>query len=256
MIWLCAAAQAQQPSPLVPRAELRVVETTPDRYPVAEGQQLRWGPALDTRLRLGADGQWGDGRIALEGDVFSGQLFGATWNLPALDERGRDANAALTAQGIVPRRASVGYRFPWFDVEAGLQTSAWGLGMLANDGEADPLFGRTDFGDRVLRLRFATRLPDAPLYFIVAGDRVVADELARWDDDDDAWQGILAALYRGREVVEGHPLELGVYGVARTQRTAERAGSGTPTCACWTATSRCRWCSTRCCCRCGPRGRS
>ena len=43
-------------------------------------------------------------------------------------------------------------------VELGLVSSAWGLGMVANDGRTDPLFGRADFGDRTLRLR-ATHMP-------------------------------------------------------------------------------------------------
>jgi hypothetical protein len=226
-LWLSVAAAQAPPGPvLAPRAELRLIQTAPDSFPVdPDGRELQWGPALDSRLRLGLDAAWDDGRIALEGDVASGQLLGARWDLPEIDERGRSANRALTAEGFVPRRASVGHRFRWFDAEFGLQTSHWGLGLVANDGSRAPLFGRTDFGDRVLRLRVGTQpVRDVPVYLVLAGDRVVADELARWADGDDAWQGVAALLYRRPSAIEGLPVELGMYTVARTQTTLERDG--------------------------------
>lgn len=200
---------------VAPAAELRVIETVPEGIVLdTDGTEAGWGPALDTRVRLGLDLAWQSTRLLAETDVFSGQLFGATWSLPGLDERGRDQNDALSLEGVSPRKLAIGGRTPWFDVEIGLDTSTWGLGMLANDGAADPLFGRTDFGDRVLRLRLATRpLGEArPLYLVVAGDRVVADELARMSEGDVAWQGVLALLYRPGDD------QIGLYGVLRDQR--------------------------------------
>ena len=36
-------------------------------------------------------------------------------------------------------------------VQSGITTSHWGLGLIANDGNHDQLFARTDYGDRVFR---------------------------------------------------------------------------------------------------------
>lgn len=235
MIW-SLPAWAGAPT-LDPRGELRLVETVPDRFVVDDGgRDLGWGPAFDSRLRLGARlaGDEDTWRGDLELDVFSGQLFGDTWALPALDERGRDALDAVSLAGVVPRKASIGGRLPWFDVEAGLTSATWGLGMVANDGGADPLFGRTDFGDRTLRLRLATTPfrgdgPDGrlPLYVLAAGDRVLADELARWSEGDRALQGILAALFvrDPAPAADGRAStrRAGLYAVYRDQRSADGA---------------------------------
>lgn len=214
--------------------ELRALETLPTPFAVdGDGAMVGWGPALDTRWRTGLEwaapeDAW---RAEAELDVFSGQLAGQTWALPSIDERGRDVRDAVSLAGVVPRRLLVGGRFPWFDVEAGLTASTWGLGMVANDGATDPLFGRTDFGDRALRLRLATapfKEPSGPggrlpLYLLLVGDRVVADDLARWSEGDAAWQGILAALYVRDVAADAQgragTRRAGLYGVAREQRS-------------------------------------
>lgn len=206
-------------------AELRVVETMPTEYAVAaDGTTPAWGPALDTRLRLGGGVVVGDLRGQIEGDVLSGQLVGQRWALASIDERGRDANDALSVAGVVPRTLRAGGRTPWFDLEAGLGTSGWGLGMVANDGATEPLFGRTDFGDRAVRVRIATAPfagtgPDGrlPLYLVVAGDVVVADDTARWSEGDRALQGVAAVLW--------HPdaEQAGIYGVVRRQTALDGA---------------------------------
>lgn len=218
---------------VAPTAEVRAIGDAWDHYVYdPDGSVVDGGPAIDTRLRLGAvvsapvgpERSGGTVRAAVEADLFSGQLLGPTWSLPTVDERGRDAREALTLAGVVPRRALVGFRGSWFDAQLGLDTSRWGLGMLANDGAQDPLFGRTDLGDRVLRLRFATAPqvhPGSPLVIVLAGDHVVADELAVWADGDDAWQAVAAVLYRHPSVVQGVFSELGMYGVARDQRATD-----------------------------------
>ncbi len=205
------------------QVDARLIESLPADWEVdAEGTDVGWGPALDSRLRLGGGLSHDEAlRAEAQVDLFTGQLAGATWDLSPLDERGRDANDALGLEGVVPREALVGARTPWFDVELGLQTSSWGLGVVANDGATDPLFGRSDFGDRAIRLRLATA-PFArkggderfPLFVLLAGDRVVADDLARMWEGDIAWQGIAAAMFRE----ERHAA--GVYGVVRDQVSA------------------------------------
>jgi hypothetical protein len=225
-----AVATAAEPG-LDAEGELRAFETLPVDFPVDDaGGTLGWGPAVDTRARLrlhwtAPEGAW---RAEAEGDAFSGQLFGDTWALPELDERGRAANDAVSAAGLVPRALTLGGRLPWFDLEAGLTTATWGLGLVANDGRTDPLFGRTDFGDRTLRVRLATAPfrsaagPDGrlPLYVLVVGDRVVTDELARWSAGDRAYQAILATLLvRDLPALDGRAgtRRTGAYAVVRDQ---------------------------------------
>ncbi|MEQ1564830.1 MAG: hypothetical protein ABMA64_04260 [Myxococcota bacterium] len=223
IVWL-AAARAAEP-PVDPedtaRADLRTIETFPGSFVLdQDGTRLEAGPVFDTRLRL--QGTLHQGPLRAEGqlDLFSGQLAGRPWNLGPEDERRRDTRDALSLAGVVPRVATLGVRAPWFDAEAGLALSDWGLGLVANGGEREPLFGRTDFGDRVLRLRIATTpARDVPLYLIVAGDRVVADDLARWSEDDVAWQALCAGLYARDEHAAG------LYVVGRTQRDADDLGT-------------------------------
>lgn len=186
-----------------------------------EGGTTGWtGPQVDARLRLRIDGAWGRGRLALESDVFAGPVLGDTWDLAALDERGRDTLDPLALAAF--RKANVGVRLPFADLQVGLDTSHWGLGVLANDGASDPLFGRTDFGDRVLRARLAT-MPlgeERPLYLVLAGDRVVSDEQARWAAGDAAYQAIAALLWDDPGD-GGAPRRLGLYGVHRRQTDAD-----------------------------------
>ncbi|MEQ1503065.1 MAG: hypothetical protein ABMB14_12585 [Myxococcota bacterium] len=232
MIALAWHAAWAAPVAVDPSVDLRAIGSVVEPFAVdADGTTLAWGPAIDTRIRLGLGLAQDPVRVGLGLDVMTGQLLGATWNLGAIDERGRAANDALTLAGVVPRHAFVGARLPWLDVQAGLDTSQWGLGMLANDGASDPLFGRTDFGDRVVRLRLATQPAGeaTPLYVILAGDRVVADESARWSDGDVAWQVVGALLYRkpgaskgactGSSATSGPP-------IAGTPRSGWQTGTG------------------------------
>ncbi len=209
--------------------EVRLVETLPDEWAVdADGNTVGWGPAVDSRVRLGLDLRGEDVRAGLESDLLTGQIAGATWDLGA-DERGRHRLDAWTLAGVAPRKAFVGARLPWFDVEAGLQTSHWGLGILANDGASDPLFGRTDFGDRVLRLRLATqpfaRRGERPqLYTGVGGGRGGGGGRAGGGGGGGAYQGVAALLYvTDLERTGGRvaPRRLGVYGVVRDQTTRD-----------------------------------
>jgi hypothetical protein len=199
---------------LDPSFDLRLIETMPDTFVLdADGTELQWGPVLDSRARLGLDAHDETGRASVQLDVASGQLLGSTWNLSPLDERGRHTHITPSPDAVLPRVLSVGLRQRAFDLEVGLQTSHWGLGMLANDGNTDPLFGRTDFGDRVVRARLATQPAgrEVPLFLVLAADVVLADELARFSEGDRAIQGIAAALYRREHT------EAGLYGVLRRQ---------------------------------------
>jgi hypothetical protein len=180
----------------------------------ADGMSLGQAFVLDNRLRARLELAGQNHSLSTEWDLFSGQVFGDTWDIPrSEDERLRHRlDAALSREGFVPRRAALTVTRPAMDVELGLVTSHWGLGVVANDGAQDPLFGRTDLGDRVVRLRVRGR----PLYLerdehprrddlsiVAAVDWVIADDSARFRGERQvleperqfAMQGVLALLY-------------------------------------------------------------
>ncbi len=215
-------AQAQTTT----HGEWRAIESMPSSFVIdPEGGTPAWGPVLDHRFRFGLDamekvGERGQVRMNFEADVLTGQLVGATWGLSDLDERRRHELGLANPGSVALRRLEGGLRTGIGDLQAGATTSHWGLGLVANDGAHESWFGRVDFGDRVARARFATAPlgADTPLYLIVAGDKVLGDELARTSRGDDAYQGIVSLLYRTEE------LEGGLYGVRRLQTDAQGYG--------------------------------
>lgn len=202
--------------------ELRVLGSqVPDFAVNTDGTTVGQGMVLESRARLGFGLTFGRGAgFVLEADVLDAQLAGSPWQLGGMDTRRRDlvgVDALKDVSTYVPRQAMVYGPLGPVMMSAGLQTSHWGLGLLANDGTHDPLFGRNDGGDVVLRVRAATRPmgPESPLVLVAAADRVYADEIGRWQDDQAAYQGVLAVAWRG-------DTELGLYGVYRHQRESNR----------------------------------
>lgn len=218
MIALLAGVLVAGAVEVEPSGELRVIESMPSTWTVdADGRTTEWGPVLDTRARVGVAASDGPLRGGAELDALSGQVAGVTWGLSELDERGRHTLDAASLDGLALRKLYVGARLPILDIEAGVVTSHWGLGLVANDGAHDQEFGRVDFGDRVARVRLATQPLGADVPFLVAimGDRVLADELARQSEGDEAWQAVAGGLWRGETE------ELGLYGVIRRQLNDE-----------------------------------
>jgi hypothetical protein len=206
--------------------ELRLIGSTLSPITVdAEGTQLGQENWLDARIRLGATLPFFIGELETEWEISAPQLLGDLWDIPGLvDERGRDARMLLT----LPRKLNLSGRVANFHLQAGLNTSHWGLGLLANDGAHPDWWGRSDFGDRVIRLR-ATRLPfsDGPpkaveMFFTTALDLVVADEMARLEDDQLTGQAIASLLWRHR-----NENQWGVYSVVRHQVERDRTRSTT-----------------------------
>jgi len=184
---------------------------------------------LDQRLRVRFDLKAGRAKFSTEWDLLTGQIAGDLWNLGGLDRRRRDIYGVIAPSGFTPRRASVLLRWTDMDVELGLVTSHWGLGMLANDGAHDPMFGRTDLADRVLRARMTARPlnwranpgPDAnKLMFTGALDVVVDDDLATLGEGQVAMQ-MLGSVVHHDPGVATH----GIYAVYRHQREANDAGT-------------------------------
>ena len=90
---------------------------------------------LYSRLRLRFADTFGDLSVAAETDLISGQLLGeAPVPIPDLAlTRATPGPIADATLGAVfdPRELYVGYRTPVGLVRAGLQSSQWGLGLLA-----------------------------------------------------------------------------------------------------------------------------
>lgn len=182
----------------------------------AEGTQIGQSAVLDHRLRFRFDLQVRIVRFSTEWDISSGQLVGDLWDIPGtVDARNRHAYGALTPAGFIPRRAAVTVTpNDSVVIEAGLVTSHWGLGMLANNGATDPFFGRNDFGDRVVRFRFTGR-PAAPLFVTGAFDWVIGDDIGEFGQQQLAFQGLGSVVYR--DLIR----QAGLYAVYRHQEESD-----------------------------------
>ncbi|MCC6523501.1 MAG: hypothetical protein IT373_12665, partial [Polyangiaceae bacterium] len=126
---------------------------------------------------------------------------------------------------VHPRQLYIEYLSPIGLFRLGQQTSQWGMGVLAGDGDHPTLFGDYRRGSLVERLLFATRPmgKDTPLQVALAGDLVFEDARAKLIDGDRALQ--LVGVVRWQEP----SWELGIYGVYRHQESdGESTGSLTP----------------------------
>ena len=201
--------------------EIREVARTISDFPVdAEGTQLDQGFVLEQRIRLGGEVALEHLSFRLSGDVLTGPIAGSPWGIPtpedalAVDQRFYGSIDALSRDSFALREAAITGQAGPMQLQGGVVTSHWGLGMLANDGDQFRLFGQTRFGDRVIRLRATTRVGELPLYLSSAFDRVIEDDLARMVDGQLAYQAIFSALYRDE-------FTAGAYVVARTQDEAD-----------------------------------
>ena len=222
LLTLTAAAQT---APVTSYGEIRYIGSQMSDFNVdAEGQMSGQGLWLDQRFRIGTVGTLpGVLTGTVEFDLLTGQLLGDVWDIPGtVDEQGRGVHDALTADGMTPRRISAETYVGNYQIELGLVSSSWGLGMLANDGAVDPLFGRADFGDRSVRLR-ATHIPsgDGPparttVLTTGALDYGIDDDFARIADGQQVGQAIFSMLALGRR-----GKKVGTYMVIRQQFEAQ-----------------------------------
>ncbi|MEC7947909.1 MAG: hypothetical protein VX265_10100 [Myxococcota bacterium] len=165
--------------------------------PTAATAEGAWGQT-STRIIAGADGRWMDGRLRLVGELeaLNGPLAGPAWThglladpVPFTPPR----DGSMTA-GFLPRQARIAWKDDRVQASAGLESFAFGSGILANDGKAsdDRWFGDAWSGSVMARVRLGTSpwRPDASrgalrgLRFNVLADQVVRDDnavLARGD---------------------------------------------------------------------------
>lgn len=211
-------AETTKPSWFSTSGEARVGAAIPPDFVVdAEGNKVGQGLVLDTRLRLGLGASVRGVSLRTEWDLFDNQLFGDAWDIRGTEDARQRESVGVTWNSFAARRLSLDGRVGPLAMEGGIVTSHWGLGMLANDGARDPEFGQNEFGDRVLRLRLATRpIEKVPLTFGIAGDRVLEDETADWNIFEDGGEAAYQAL---ASVMYGTPEKgrVGIYGVYRDQ---------------------------------------
>ncbi len=154
--------------------------------------------------------------VHLELDLMTGQIFGDSTTLGSRDAPSRwgdQENAYDGWTNIEPRMAFVEVRTPVGVIRAGQMGSAWGTGILAQDGEDRTdggtagwhrSFGDAWNGDLVDRLLFATQ-PLSPilegavgdLTLVLGADWVWADDQASFIEGDKAWQLVAAAVLPG-----------------------------------------------------------
>ena len=221
-----AALAGEATPPFTWGGELRYIAGLYPEIPInTDGETADGGFGLDQRLRMG--GAWNPGKFRLGGeiDLFTGRLVGNGGRLPGeIDARPASDVGVVSSQSFKLRDLSIRGPVGPVHIAAGLMTSSWGLGMVANDGAHDPMFGRSDMGDRVARLALSTmplRHNGAPVPWVVtlAGDLVVEDDLAAIRDDQRAWQGVGSTRYTWGS--EGFA---GLYGVYRVQIEPDDAG--------------------------------
>jgi hypothetical protein len=163
-------------------------------------------------------------RVALVGqiDVPRGMITGDTTQSV---DAARDALAKARWYEVHPRALYVEVTTPVGVVRAGQQASHWGMGILANDGDHDTLFGDHRRGELVERVLFASTPfgKGTPFFVALAGDLVFRDGTASLLDGDRALQGVAAVGLRGKAG------EIGVYGVGRhVERKGQATGTLTP----------------------------
>ena len=188
------------------------------------------------RLNLDAGMSFGSLKLRVTTDLIPGQLVGPAPALTATDFVTNNANDEQRGEVfdevipniIDPYNAYIEYR-SIFLARLGLQTSDYGMGIVANSGEekAYDLFNQKAGGDRVLRFVLGFR----PFAFgrkssrvmkninvIVGGDYVFVDDNASLLRGDQAIQGVASVFYKDQNPVnpDEHSF-LGVYFAHRNQ---------------------------------------
>lgn len=173
-----------------------------------------------------------NGRIAFRDDIIGvgqidiprGMIVGQKTRFV---DRSRDPMDDYDWYDVHPRELYVEFRSPIGVFRVGQQTSHWGQGILANDGDHPQMFGDTLRGALVERLLYATRPlgADHPLMIVVAGDVVFEDNTGdlmgnspEQPEGDLAGQAVAAIAWREDWA------EIGIYGVYRHQQRELMSG--------------------------------
>jgi hypothetical protein len=160
----------------------------------AEGSTVDAWTALRTRVLAGADVRLANERLRLvaEFEALNGQVAGASLELGSAASSvpfSPPRNGELTAVAL-PRQLRATWRGPQLQASAGLESFAFGSGLLANDGKNSETlwFGDAWTGSVMARARVSTtpwRSQEARPGLRGLGAFVVADEVVR--DDNALW---------------------------------------------------------------------
>ncbi len=188
------------------------------------------------RLNIDAGIKFGSLRLHLNTDLIPGQLVGPDPAKTALAFNTNNANDEqrgkvfdeLIPNIIDPYNAYVEYQ-SIFLARLGLQSSDFGMGLVANSGKQKPyeLFNQSIGGDRALRLMLgfrpfalgpkATRVMKK-ISVVVGGDYVFVDDNASLIRGDQAIQGIASVFYQDQNPVNpDEKVFLGAYFAHRNQ---------------------------------------
>ncbi len=183
---------------------------------------------LMTRVRVTPELHLGNFGLIAEADTASGAIVG----IPSAQFVGtRVAYPSIVALEL--RKLYLEYKWHTGAFRVGQQTSNWGLGLLANDGNKDPEagdFGQQQFGNLTYRGLVAVR----PFFSfggqwraietVFAADLIVRDNLSEFSQGDRAFQGVVALRY-----VKDEENNIGVYAVYRNQRNINSLDGGKAT---------------------------
>lgn len=167
---------------------------------------------LRTRLDYSRDAL----TLRAEADLLAGLIAGDTYpGVPLRADTGTRPRARVAQRwlgdALDPRQLYVSWLTPVGLLQVGMQTSTWGIGLVANAGDAEGLFNQSFGGDRAARALFATTPFAAAsgvswgskLYVGVGADMVWRDDFASFVDGDRAYQGLLSIFWRDDDTFAG-----------------------------------------------------
>jgi hypothetical protein len=151
-------------------------------------------------------------------DLLTGVVLGQLAHDTFADQTPRDSYDGFS--NVQPRWLYAQINTEIGVLRVGQQPSHWGMGIIANDGDHQPLFGDYRYGSISERVLFATKPGgrDSAVTTVIAGDLVYRDANARITRGDRAFQGVAALL------CERGPNQIGLYGVYRHQTHHRNAG--------------------------------
>lgn len=183
---------------------------------------------LLTRVRVTPEIHLGGFGLIAEADTATGAITGApnvAAELPDTVATKNDLARRVpypAIQALELRKLYLEYKWASGAFRVGQQTSNWGLGLLANDGNKDPEagdFGQQQFGNLTYRALLAAR----PLFgkggawrafeTALAADLIVRDGFGEFARGDRAFQAVVALRF-----AKDTENNFGVYAVYRNQR--------------------------------------
>ncbi|MFO0595948.1 MAG: hypothetical protein U0228_11600 [Myxococcaceae bacterium] len=183
---------------------------------------------LQTRIRVTPEIHLSGFGLIAEADAATGAIIGTP-----PDTLVGERQPVPRIRAVELRKLYLEYKWASGAFRVGQQTSQWGLGLLANDGNSDPQagdFGQQHFGNLTYRALLAAR----PLFGMgggyrafevaLAADLIVRDNFGEFSRGDRAFQGVLALRFN-----KDAENNFGVYAVYRNQRNINSVDGGKAT---------------------------